>query len=171
MKLIISDRHLDLPETNHPSIKFIDLSTRNITNCVGCFGCWTKTPGRCVIRDDAVDVYPYIAKSESILYISRIKYGSYDTTMKTMLERAIPVQQAFIRLFHGETHHIQRNVVPKQAVIIAYGDPSKEEQELFSQLVARNAHNMNFESFRVIFVPENELEQAVRKEVLAWKVS
>ena len=169
MRLILSDRPLDIPQTDTPSATFIDLSQMKITNCVGCFGCWTKTPGKCVIRDDAVKVYPLIAASDHVLYVSRVRYGCYDTTMKTMLERAIPVQQAFIRLHHGETHHVQRNVVPKQAVILGYGDISAEEQAIFRQLVARNANNMNFESFRVQFVSEADLEQAVRKEVASWE--
>lgn len=81
MKLILSDRPLNI-EIKKDDIKFIDLSSLKITNCVGCFGCWTKTPGKCVIRDDAVKVYPEIAKSDTLLYVSRIKYGGYDTIMK-----------------------------------------------------------------------------------------
>ena len=73
-----------------------------------------------MIRDDAVKVYPIIADSEKIIYVSHIKYGSYDTVMKTMLERAIPIQQAFIRIYNNETHHVQRAVKDKEAVIIAY---------------------------------------------------
>ena len=88
-----------------------------------------------------------------------------------MLERAIPVQQAFIRLHHGETHHVQRAVAAKRAVIIGYGDISAEEQDIFRQLVERNANNMNFAQYRVIFVPESELEKTVRDEVLAWERS
>ena len=107
MNLVLSDRNLDSFSQQHPTIQFIDLSRLKITNCVGCFGCWTKTPGKCVIRDDAVKVYPQIAASDRILYVSKLKYGGYDTVMKTMLERSIPVQQAFIRLLHGETHHVQ----------------------------------------------------------------
>lgn len=72
----------------HP---IFDLSSCRIAHCVGCFGCWTKTPGRCVIRNDAIKIYPVIAKSERVLYVSRVKYGGYDSPMKTMLERAIPV--------------------------------------------------------------------------------
>lgn len=86
-----------------------------------------------------------------------------------MLERSIPVQQAFIRLLHGETHHVQRNVVPKKAVIIGYGDTSAEEQDIFRSLVERNAKNMCFESYRVMFVAENEVEAAADKEVAAWE--
>lgn len=171
MKLILSDRPLIVPKTENSDIEFIDLSQLKISNCIGCFGCWTKTPGKCVIRDDAVQVYPRIAQSEQVMYISKVKYGSYDTIMKTMLERAIPVQQAFIRLLHGETHHVQRKVVPKQAVVIGYGDISAMEREVFSRLIARNANNMNFESYRVLFSSENELEETVRKELLAWKRS
>ena len=102
MNLILSDRHVALPPLEHTDVRFIDLSTRKISNCVGCFGCWTKTPGKCVIRDDAVQIYPLIAESRRVLYISKLKYGGYDTPMKTMLERAIPIQQAFIRLLTGK---------------------------------------------------------------------
>lgn len=169
MKLIVSDRPLTLPE--RADLEWIDLSQLRIANCVGCFGCWTKTPGKCVIRDDAVKVYPRIAASERLMYVSRVRYGGYDTPMKTMLERAIPVQQAFIRLHHGETHHVQRNVVPKQAVIVGYGDLSQEEQALFQKVVARNAHNMSFESYRVVFTSQEDVEETVRKELLAWERS
>lgn len=168
MNLVLSDRQIELPIDNQFT-DFINLSELKISNCIGCFGCWTKTPGKCVIRDDAVKVYPKIAESRKILYISRVKYGSYDTVMKTMLERALPIQQAFIRLLNGETHHIQRAVVPKRATIIGYGSISEEEQEIFTQLVARNAANMSFEDYRVIFTQESMLEQTAINEVLAWE--
>lgn len=171
MNLILSDRNFDIFQSLHTTIYLIDLSKLNIRHCVGCFGCWTKTPGKCVIRDDAVKVYPLIAASDHILYVSKIKYGGYDTIMKTMLERSIPVQQAFIRLLDGETHHVQRNVVAKKAVIIGYGDISVKEQDIFRRLVERNAKNMNFESYRVIFVAENEVENIVKNEVEKWNVS
>lgn len=168
MNLILSDKYLQLTIEDR-STEFINLSELKISNCIGCFGCWTKTPGRCVIRDDAVKVYPKIAASRRVLYISKIKYGSYDTVMKTMLERAIPIQQAFIRLLNGETHHIQRNVAPKQATVIGYGNISDEEKQIFTQLVERNARNMCFENYRVIFAQENILEQTVEDEVMAWR--
>ena len=171
MKLILSDRPLHIPEIDHADIEQIDLSNLKIANCVGCFGCWTRTPGKCVIRDDAVKVYPRIAASDRLLYVSRVRYGSYDTMMKTMLERAIPVQQAFIRLLDGETHHVQREVVPKQAVILGYGATSAEEQDIFRQLVARNAKNMSFAQYRVEFVLEDAVEQAVKEVLASWAKS
>ncbi len=169
-KLILSDKPLALPEIEHDdSIEFVDLSKRTIANCMGCFGCWVKTPGKCVIRDDAVKIYPRIAESDHVLYISKVKYGSYDTIMKTMLERAIPIQQAFIRLLDGQTHHVQRDVALKEATIIGYGDISEEEQNIFRQLVHCNAKNMNFAHHRVFFASEENLEQAIREVLFSWE--
>lgn len=171
MKLILSDQPLSVALPEHSDTRLIDLSRMKIANCVGCFGCWTKTPGKCVIRDDAVQVYPLIAQSEAVLYVSRIKYGGYDTTMKTMLERAIPIQQAFLRLVEGEIHHVQRRVVEKRAVIVGYGATGPEEEALFRQLVARNARNMNFKSWDVVFCAEESRADTVRKELETWTKS
>lgn len=165
----MSDRPINLEIEENKDIKYIDLSSMKIANCVGCFGCWTKTPGKCVIRDDATKVYPFIAESSSAIYVSHIKYGGYDSVMKTMLERAIPIQQAFIRIHQGETHHVQRNVVTKDAIIIAYGDTDREEQEIFRQLAERNARNMSFGKYKIVFVKEQEVEKTVKNELKKWE--
>ena len=166
----MSDRPVSLNLLDDSEIKYIDLSSLKIANCTGCFGCWTRTPGKCVMRDDATRVYPYIAASDTVLYVSRVKYGGYDVVMKRMLERAIPVQQAFIRIVKGETHHVQRAVVPKRATIVAYGDIEPEERTIFERLVARNASNMSFESYEIRFVTEAELNDCVQKIVEQWEV-
>ena len=168
MRLVLSDTALPTGLLVREDWHYVDLSQLKIADCMGCFSCWVRTPGRCVIRDDAVGVYPLIAHSDHVIYVSRLFCGSYDVPMKTMLERAIPVQQAFLRIHNGETHHVQRAVVPKDAVILAYGADRAEERALFTRLVERNAHNMSFRSHRVRFVAEGELEAAVGEEVARW---
>ena len=165
MKLLVSDIALsNINELINNDITYIDLTMNTINNCIGCFSCWVKTPGKCIIRDDAVKIYPLLAQSDNLIYVSKIKYGGYDSIMKTYLERTIPIQQAFIRLYHNETHHIQRNVNYKKATIIAYGDISDLDKKLFEKLISRNAFNMNFESYNIIFTNKDNLE----KEVLKW---
>lgn len=170
MKLILSDRPLTLSTQSHDIVS-IDLSTLTIAACKGCFSCWTKTPGKCIIRDDAVDLYPLIAKSDSLIYVSRVKYGGYDIPMKTALERSLPVQQAFLCLRHGETHHLYRAVAAKNATIVAYGANDSEERSLFEAFIARNARNMNFTSHRVIFARECDVQDIVCNEVRQWEKS
>lgn len=167
MRLILSDCSIPIGACTNDTC-FIDLSTRKIAPCTGCFRCWVKTPGKCVIRDDAIQIYPLIAQSDTLLYISKIEYGSYDVPMKTMLERAIPIQQAFIRMYHGETHHLQRDVIPKHAVILAYGDDTPDGQSLFKKLVVRNAYNMNFDRWQVRFCTQESLPQIIAAEVASW---
>lgn len=135
MNLLISDRPLPGGLPAREENRYIDLTQLKIADCTGCFGCWIKTPGKCVIRDDAVSIYPLLAQSERLLCVSRILYGGYGVQMKAVLERAIPIQQPFIRLYQGETHHFQRNTTEKEAVIIACGREgalSEEERALFS---------------------------------------
>lgn len=166
MELILSDRPLSLPAA--PQREYIDLSQKKITPCVGCFGCWVKTPGRCVIRDDAPQIYPLIARSHRVLYVSQVIFGSWAPRMKAMLERSLPIQQAFLRPHMGETHHVQRLVEEKEAVILAYGPESQEEKDLFCRLVERNRRNMNFKSYKVLFCREEEVQEAAMQEVLSW---
>lgn len=169
MNLLVSDFKLPKELPDIPDSHYIDLNEMKIKSCMGCFGCWVKTPGRCVIRDDAVKIYPLIARSSRLIYVSSLFYGSYDEPMKYLLERAIPVQQAFIRLHQHETHHVQRSVEPKTAVIIAYGKISKDEQEIFRTLVERNAKNMSFTKWNIRFVKEEDVEKAICQEVKAWE--
>ncbi len=95
MRLVLSDTALPTGLPVREDWHYVDLSQLKIADCMGCFSCWVRTPGRCVIRDDAVGVYPLIAHSDHVIYVSRLFCGSYDVPMKTMLERAIPIQQAF----------------------------------------------------------------------------
>lgn len=169
MRLLLSDKRINIKFVENDENKYIDLSNLKISNCIGCFSCWTKTPGKCIIRDDAIKVYPIIAKSDKIIYVSKVKFGCYDTIMKTMLERAIPIQQAFIHLLDGESHHFQRDVNMKDVVIIAYGNIDEDEKEVFKRLIERNSYNMNFKSFNIIFVKKEELEMEVIKEVKKWE--
>ena len=102
MRLVLSDTALPAGLPVREDWHYVDLSQLKIADCMGCFSCWVRTPGRCVIRDDAVGVYPLIAHSDHVIYVSRLFCGSYDVPMKTMLERAIPVQQQFFGLHHGK---------------------------------------------------------------------
>ena len=168
MKLILSDRSIRLPD-GREHIELVDLSKRKIANCVGCFGCWIKTPGRCVIRDDAPAIYPHIARCDRLLVVSRLFLGCYDLPMKRLMERSLPNQQAFIRLHHGESHHVQRAVKPKELTVVAYGAQDEEEQAVFDRWLARNALNTLAEHYTIHFADSQaQAEDLAGKVVQAW---
>ncbi|MDP2990396.1 MAG: flavodoxin family protein, partial [Kiritimatiellota bacterium] len=37
-------------------VKAFVLREMKIADCVGCFGCWIKKPGRCIINDSTDDI-------------------------------------------------------------------------------------------------------------------
>lgn len=43
-------------------------ATPPVKTCVGCFGCWVKTPARCVIADRAVDIPALFARSVDVRF-------------------------------------------------------------------------------------------------------
>ena len=167
--MVITDLTMDEMYFINKNIDYVDLNSKNINNCKGCFCCWVKTPGKCIIRDDAVSIYTKIAKTDFIVYVSRVKFGCYDTPVKNLMERSLPVQKAFIRLYKGETHHFQRDVVPKKAFIIAYGAKSDYEKRVFEKLVDRNSKNMSFYDYEIIFTDKENAENEVKKVVEKWK--
>ena len=44
---LVSDNHL---------VTILDLREMDIRYCIGCFGCWLKTPGKCIVADGSRDV-------------------------------------------------------------------------------------------------------------------
>ena len=57
----------------------------------------------------------------------------------------------------------------KKATIVAYGDYSDEEKDIFRQLVGRNAHNMNFTGYDILFTASDDADGVVEKIVSQWK--
>lgn len=168
MDLILTDRALPAPPSRE-ELRLIHVGEQRITPCVGCFGCWIKTPGRCVIRDDAPAVYPLIAGCDRLLVVSRLLLGCYDVPMKRLMERSLPNQQAFLRLHHGETHHLQRAVRPKELTVVAYGAADQEEQALFLRWLERNGLNTLAEHPAVRFAQSGrEAEQLAQEVMHAW---
>ncbi|MBK5246659.1 MAG: flavodoxin family protein [Peptostreptococcaceae bacterium] len=160
--LILTDKTIDL---KIKQAEIININSHTINFCTSCFNCWIKTPGSCVIRDDQVHIYPKIAIANEIVYICKVRYGCYDVAFKTMLERCLPLQQPFLRILKNETHHEQRGVEVKDAIIIGYGVENEEEKGIFTKLIERNSFDMCLGSYKVIFATETEVEEILLKEV------
>lgn len=45
--------------------KIFSKEINNITGCLGCFNCWIKTPGRCIVEDSYTEMPKYILENGS----------------------------------------------------------------------------------------------------------
>ena len=63
--------------------------------CQGCFGCWLKSPGQCVIKDSLQTVSTEIGCSQQVIIFSRCCYGGFSPAVKRVLDRSIAVSLPF----------------------------------------------------------------------------
>ena len=79
-----------------------------IRPCMGCFGCWAKTPGECVIKDGYDRVGQIFKDAEEIVVISRWTFGGFSPFVKNIFDRSIGHALPFFQIIDGEMHHVPR---------------------------------------------------------------
>lgn len=57
--------------------------------CQGCFGCWTKYPAECFMKDKLQQVCRIVGKADILTIVTKNFYGSYSPNVKTVLDRSI----------------------------------------------------------------------------------
>ena len=84
-----------LVEETGSEAEVIELGKMNINHCVGCFGCWKVTPGKCVIRDDMDIIREKILESDNIVLSFPLYFFGISSKMKTMLDRLLPLKMPY----------------------------------------------------------------------------
>ena len=124
--------------------------------CIGCFGCWLKTPGTCMIKDGFQDMGKRLSEVEEFLIISKATFGSYSSAVKNVLDRSISYVLPFFEIRNGEMHHGERYHNELKITAIFYGDMSENEKQTARNLVKANAVNLNAEPGKVHFADTME---------------
>ena len=125
-------------------VELVPLRERAIAMCTGCFGCWTRTPGECVLKDDARDVLRSYVASDLVVYVTPVTFGGYSSLLKAILDRFIPVLDPRFTIVGGEVHHrLRYRRYPKTIVLGTLASPDPDAERLFANLVARNGLNLH----------------------------
>jgi len=114
-------------------VDVIELHKKNIKNCIGCFTCWTKTPGKCIHKDDmTVELMPKWQAADLVVYATPLYHYTMNATMKAFIERTLPVLEPFFEKHdNGGTAHPYRQKPPNAVVLSVAGFP---ELSVFDQL-------------------------------------
>lgn len=114
-----------------------------VQTCIGCYGCWTKTPGVCVVNDGVSAFAKMIPEHDVLVVISRCVYGSLSPEVKAVLERSVGVVSPFFGVVHGEMHHLKRYETMPELAYHFYGpDLTEREKDTARLLTAANAVNL-----------------------------
>ena len=122
--------------------------------CIGCFGCWLKTPGTCIIKDGFENMGQRLSEVNEFILISKATFGSYSSAVKNVLDRSISYVLPFFEIRNGEMHHGERYHNDLTISALFYGDMSEEEKRTAENLVKANAVNLNAALGKVHFAAQ-----------------
>lgn len=142
MKLILTD--LQNPSLSVSGEYKIYKNDTEIHSCTGCFGCWTKTPGKCLIKDATNQFAEDLGKCTEFIIISRCLYGTVSPFVKKMQDRGIPHLLPFFLIRNKEMHHKIRYDNTFTLSAYFYGqDLSDDEKATAREVIMRNSLNLN----------------------------
>ncbi len=123
----------------------IDVSKETLNSCIGCFGCWTRTPGVCVFtQDSGTSFLKKVFDGDFTVFISSIKWGTYSQSVKSYADRLLPLLHPYFVKRNGEMHHQLRYGKMPALLAIGCGARSVEEESTFVSYT--NAHRDNMAS-------------------------
>lgn len=131
----------------------IFLVKKEIRPCLGCFDCWFKTPGKCIIKDDMDELLSKFLSSDIVVFATPIYIDNLTGIMKNFMDRLIPViDNRFERDEIGECRHKKRfEKYPKIVVISNCGYPEQSHFQVLRLLFKRVARNLHSEIIAEIY--------------------
>lgn len=72
-------------------IETIYLKDKEIKHCIGCFTCWTKTPGKCIHKDDMEELLEKLKEADIVVYATPLYVFTVTGIMKDFMDRKIPL--------------------------------------------------------------------------------
>lgn len=133
-----------------------ELNKATIHECIGCFNCWTKTPGECVFKDDMSRLLKAYIEADTVIWATPLYHHGMTSAMKRFVERTLPMNEPYIVKEEGRFTHPERfSVKGKKNIIISNcGFPEYKNFDIIKQTFDRITHQRMTE---VIFSAMGEL--------------
>jgi len=129
--------------------------------CIGCFGCWIRTPGVCVHRRDAGAAYlAQLFDADYLAIVSRIRWGGYSAPIKSYADRSIPILHPFFRILNGEMHHKLRYGAAPRILAVGYGAANAAEEATFRALAEAHGDNVGAPGGKNAFISGTDADVA-----------
>lgn len=114
------------------------LIEQDIGQCLGCFNCWGKTPGKCVQNDDMSSLLALFIDSDYVGMATPV-YGMFMTSLlKKFTERLLPLNTPHIQKNEDGSYFHEGRVkrFPSQFMIANAGFPGGHNFDLFKAYMA-----------------------------------
>lgn len=146
----------------------LSLETLRIAPCLGCFECWTKSPGVCRMDDDGRKIAKSVIRSDVTVLFTPVTFGGYSAELKKALDRLICLITPFFIKINGEVHHRQRyKHYPRLLGIGILDQPDPESERIFETLVHRNALNLHTH-VHIAKVLHSDRKMEEQRDTIRW---
>jgi multimeric flavodoxin WrbA len=114
------------------------LCTRDlhINPCLGCFGCWTKTPGKCVQEDDMAGLLPRLRQAEVWVLATPLYFDGPSGPLKNVMDRMTVFLRLAAEVRDGRSRHLVEDAV-KGGKVVLVSNCGLWEMDNFDPLVAQ----------------------------------
>lgn len=135
------------------------LAKKKIGHCIGCFTCWTKTPGKCVLKDDVEELLKLYMASDIVIMASPLYVDHVTGIMKDFMDRSIPlVCPQFETGDAGQTRHVARyGKYPAIVWVSNCGFPEKDQFAVLRLCCERDIGNNKAEILDEIYRSQGPL--------------
>jgi len=143
----------------------LDLRSLDIKYCNGCFGCWVKQPGECLVPDDSRDVRRAVIHADFVLLASPLRMGFASAVLKKMMDKFIPLIHPYFEVDHGEAHHRGRYDAYPRLGLLLEQEPGGDDEDVAITTAAMQRMALNFKSAldwtRLVGDPVEQVAQAI----------
>ena len=137
------------------NVTVVDVISKDIRPCMGCFGCWRKGDGRCVQQDDQNEILAAYLAADVIIWSFPLYCYGMPSHLKTVLDRVIPLVKMNMREVDGKVQHVQLFDLSKKRTVVISGAGFPDWEGNFEGL--RGQCKNCFGSPIMICVPETPL--------------
>ncbi len=122
-------------------VHIVNLRSITVKACLGCFSCWTKTPGRCIQADDMTkDLLPLFPKSDIIVFATPLYNHTMNAAMSNFRERMLPLSHPFSMKHNGRMAFKLRHKLPPAVWLSVCGHHDDSEFDAFSSFLHSTHH-------------------------------
>lgn len=104
-------------------VKEIQVNQQDIKPCLGCFSCWSKTPGVCCIQDDMREVIQKLLWADVTIWSFPLYYFTVPGGLKNLIDRQLPMVEPFMVENEAQTgngsHPSRYDMSNKKTVVIS----------------------------------------------------
>jgi len=130
-------------EAGGHTVTQIDLRAIPLRHCVGCWGCWVKTPGECIARDASLEMDRAVIQSDFTLWAAPLKMGFPSELLKMALDKHLPLIHPYMEVAYGEAHHLRRyRRYPRLGLLLEKeADTDERDLQIVGEILGRTAIN------------------------------